>query len=319
VRVTVVGGGVVRLTTALALAEHGHAVECVRDLPVLATVSRVAGGLWFPYHCEPRERTRLWAKETHEWLVGLSGDPATGVRVARGTLVGPPDADLWWAQGLDAAADVRPATAAELPPGVPHGTSARLPLVDTGRFLPWLEQRCVGAGVRLRDERVVALADLVGDAVVVAAGLRSGELTGDDALAPGRGQVVRLRNPGLDDWLVDGEDPEALPYVLPHGDTVICGGTDVEGEWSTEPDPEAERAILARCRERVPALASAERVDTVVGLRPLAPEVRLVRDDDGGRPVVTNYGHGGAGVTLARGCALEVVRLLDALPSTVGR
>jgi D-amino-acid oxidase len=310
VRVTVVGGGVVGLTTALSLADHGHAVECIRDLPVLATVSRVAGGLWFPYHCEPRERTLLWAKATHDWLVRLAEDPATGVRVARGTLVGPPDPDLWWAQGLDASAEVRAANAAELPPGVLHGTSARLPLVDTGRFLPWLEQRCVRAGVGLRDERVGALSDVAGDAVVVAAGLRSGELTGDDALAPGRGQVVRLRNPGLDDWLVDGEDPDALTYVLPHGDVVICGGTDVEGEWSTEPDPQAERAILARCRDRVPVLASAERLDTLVGLRPLAPAVRLARDDASGRPVVTNYGHGGAGVTLAWGCASEVAGLL---------
>jgi D-amino-acid oxidase len=32
-----------------------------------------------------------------------------------------------------------------------------------------------------------------------------------------------------------------------------------------------------------------------------------------GRPVVHDYGHGGAGVTLSYGCAADVVRLVDAL------
>ncbi len=317
-RVTVVGGGVIGLMSALALADDGHDVECIRDQPVEATVSRVAGGLWFPYHCEPRERTSLWAKETHDWLVGLAVDPDTGVRVARGTFVGPADPDLWWADGLPESADVRPATAAELPAGVGHGTSARLPLVDTGRFLPWLEARCADAGVRSTVARVRDLAEVRADAVVVAAGLRSGALTGDLGLRPGRGQVVRVRNPGIEDWLVD-DGSDGLTYVLPHGDVVVCGGTDVEGDWSTEPDPGATAAVLARCRDRVPVLASAETIDTVVGLRPLASPVRLARDDESGRPVVTNYGHGGAGVTLSWGCAQEVVRLLEALPSTVGR
>jgi D-amino-acid oxidase len=47
-----------------------------------------------------------------------------------------------------------------------------------------------------------------------------------------------------------------------------------------------------------------------VGLRPVAPEVSLTASDIGGRVVVTNHGHGGAGVTLSWGCAQEVVRLV---------
>jgi D-amino-acid oxidase len=43
-----------------------------------------------------------------------------------------------------------------------------------------------------------------------------------------------------------------------------------------------------------------------VGLRPYRPEVRLERD---GR-VIHNYGHGGSGFTLCRGCAEDVVALV---------
>ncbi|MGL5863898.1 MAG: FAD-dependent oxidoreductase, partial [Phycicoccus sp.] len=60
--VTVVGGGVVGLTTALELARAGHDVRCVRERPAAETVSAVAGGLWFPYHVEPRERVLDWAR-----------------------------------------------------------------------------------------------------------------------------------------------------------------------------------------------------------------------------------------------------------------
>jgi D-amino-acid oxidase len=45
-----------------------------------------------------------------------------------------------------------------------------------------------------------------------------------------------------------------------------------------------------------------------VGLRPVRPTVRLEAEGH----VVHCYGHGGAGVTLAWGCGLEVAALLRA-------
>ena len=44
-----------------------------------------------------------------------------------------------------------------------------------------------------------------------------------------------------------------------------------------------------------------------VGLRPARPEVRLEAEPlGGGRVLWHNYGHGGGGVTLSWGCALEI-------------
>ena len=69
-RVTVVGGGVIGLTSALGLARAGHTVRCVRDEPVGDTTSAVAGGLWFPYHVEPRDRVLAWGRVALDRFTG---------------------------------------------------------------------------------------------------------------------------------------------------------------------------------------------------------------------------------------------------------
>jgi D-amino-acid oxidase len=308
--VTVVGGGVSGLTSALQLASAGHDVRCVRDQAVEDTVSRVAGGLWFPYHVQPRDLAIRWGLVSLARFTAIAvAEPfeVTGVRLAQGVLVHRAEPDLWWTEGVEG---VRPARTDELPPGAARGMVAALPLIDTGRYLPWLERECASAGVELVAGHVDDLDEVEDVVVVVACGLRSASFTADVELRPARGQVVRLANPGLTDWLVDGDDPDTLTYVLPHGDTVVCGGTDVEGSWDTAVDPDTEREILARCIAAVPALAGAPIVGRAVGLRPVAPEVRLARHTTEGRTVITNYGHGGAGVTLSWGCAAAVVRLV---------
>jgi len=145
---------------------------------------------------------------------------------------------------------------------------------------------------------------------VLAAGLRSGDLVDDNSGVPVQGQVVRLANPGLRDWLLDEDNPAGLTYVVPRGDDVVVGGTAVEGATGTDPDPAVEAAILARARALIPALRGAAVLSRGVGLRPGRPTVRLDRTELDGRPLISCYGHGGAGVTLSWGCAADVVALI---------
>jgi D-amino-acid oxidase len=305
--VTVVGGGVIGLTSALGLARAGHTVRCVRDEPVADTTSAVAGGLWFPYHVEPRDRVLAWGRVALDRFTDLARDPDAGVAVREGVVVERGVADRWWTAALPTW---REAQAGELPAGAPAGVVASVPLVTMPVFLPWLETRCVEAGVELELGWVSDLAQVRGEVVVVAAGLRSGTLVDDHAGTPSRGQVALLANPGLTHWLIDNEHPEGMVYVLPHPGWVVCGGTDVAGSWDVEPDRHVHDAIVRRVRTVVPALARAEVLGARVGLRPVAPEVRLTASEVDGRPVVVNYGHGGAGVTLSWGCADDVVRLV---------
>ena len=86
-RVTVVGGGVMGLTSALGLARAGHAVRCVRDAPVADTTSAVAGGLWFPYRVEPRDRVLDWGRAAFDRFAALARDPDAGVALREGVVV----------------------------------------------------------------------------------------------------------------------------------------------------------------------------------------------------------------------------------------
>ena len=155
-------------------------------------------------------------------------------------------------------------------------------------------------------------AEVDGDVIVLAAGLRSADLVGDPDVYPVRGQIVRLSNPGLTRWLLDDGDPEALTYVVPRFDDVVCGGTAEPGQLDLTPDPDVEAAILARARALEPALAGARVTGRAVGLRPARTVVRLEAEVRDGRRIVHCYGHGGAGVTLSWGCADDVVGLVDA-------
>jgi D-amino-acid oxidase len=94
----------------------------------------------------------------------------------------------------------------------------------------------------------------------------------------------------------------------PYG--VVLGGTAQDDSWDREPDPAQAAAILERCARIRPALAGARVLGHRVGLRPARPQVRLeaVQLPSGGR-LVHNYGHGGAGVTVAWGCAQEAALL----------
>jgi D-amino-acid oxidase len=173
-------------------------------------------------------------------------------------------------------------------------------------YLPWLLDELAAAGVAFQATTVTELAAVPADVVVNATGLGARELAGDADLSGVRGQVVRVADPGLAGWTLDEDHPDGMVYVVPRGADVVCGGTAVDGDESTEPDPSEAERILARCRAVVPELGNATVLGHAVGVRPARPAVRLERAGD----VVHCYGHGGAGVTLSWGCADEVTRLV---------
>lgn len=290
-RVTVAGAGMVGLTSAYRLAEAGHEVTVVAAAPPAETTSAVAGGVVYPPGRSPDERLVRWTAAS---LEVFRGHGAPGVRFRRGRILLPPGApDPRW---LAAVGDpVRDSDRVELTTAV----------IDTPVYLTWLLAGVRALGVRVEHRTLTTLSGLPADVVVNAAGLGAGPLADDASMVPVGGQVVHVTDPGVPGFVVDETGP-GVTYVIPHGDHVVCGGTEEPGRDDTDPNPGVTADILRRCRELEPRLAGAEVLRSLVGLRPFRREVRLERVGD----VVHCYGHGGAGITLSWGCAADVASLV---------
>ncbi|ANS69398.1 D-amino acid oxidase [Streptomyces lincolnensis] len=305
--IVVVGGGVVGLTTAVVLAERGRRVRVWSRDPVEGTTSAVAGALWWPYHIEPVALARAWALRSLDVYEELAARPEeTGVRMVEGVLgeADPDAADAWVTDRLPGLR----ATTAEEYAGT--GTWVRLPLIDMPAHLPWLRDRFVAAGGTIEARTVADLAEVDAPVVVNCTGLAARELVPDPSVRPVRGQLVVVENPGIHTFVVSTDADGEMAYFFPQPGRLLLGGTAVEDEWSTEPDPVTAAAIVRRCAALRPEIAGARVLEHRVGLRPARDAVRLEREPlSGGRVLVHNYGHGGAGVTVAWGCAEEAAGL----------
>lgn len=306
-RVTVVGSGVIGLSVAHEFARAGDVVTVVADADIAHSVSTVAAAVWFPY-LSASPATGDWLTRSLARYREISLDESAGVDLRAGTVVErTPHPDRSWMPVVVGATE-----ATVLPEGALSGVRATVPVVTSGVYGEWLTARCRDLGVRFEVRGVASVDEFAGNAdlVVVAAGLRSGQLLGDDSsVVPVRGQVVRLENPGLTDWWIDDDNPGGLTYVVPRRDDIVCGGVSEVGATSLELDDATERAILERTTALVPQLAGLRIVSRGVGLRPSRPTVRLERVPGHAVPVIACYGHGGSGVTLSWGCAEAVVEL----------
>ncbi len=303
-----VGGGVIGLTTAVVLAERGRTVRVWAREPAEETTSAVAGALWWPYRIAPVAAARAWALRSLEVYEELAAGAApAGVRLAEGVLgeTERHEVDGWAAARLPG---LRAATAGEY-----HGQGlwVRLPLVDMSVHLPWLRDRLAAAGGSVETRTVTDWAEVDAPVVVNCTGLGARTLVPDPAVRPVRGQLVVVENPGVRTWTVSADPASGeTAYVFPHGDRLVLGGTAEEDVWSREPDPAVAAGIVRRCAALRPEIAGARVLEHRVGLRPARDTVRLEREAlPGGRALVHNYGHGGAGVTVSWGCAEEAARL----------
>ncbi|MFJ8198123.1 NAD(P)/FAD-dependent oxidoreductase [Streptomyces sp. NPDC096152] len=306
--VVVVGGGVVGLTTAVVLAERGRRVRVWTREPAERTTSAVAGALWWPYRIEPVSLAGDWALESLAVFEELAARPEeTGVRMVEGVhgetrldSLGP------WAARVPG---LRAARAGEYPG---TGLWARLPLIDMPAHLPWLRERLLRAGGTVEERTVRDLTAVDAPVVVNCTGLGARDLVPDEGVRPVRGQLVVVENPGITTWLTSVDHASsATTYFFPQPGGLVLGGTAEEDVWSLTPDPAVAERIVARCAAFRPEIAGARVLGHRVGLRPARHAVRLERVPlPGGRVLVHHYGHGGAGVTVAWGCARQAAGLV---------
>mmetsp|Transcript_16734 Transcript_16734/g.50001 ORF Transcript_16734/g.50001 Transcript_16734/m.50001 type:complete len:519 (-) Transcript_16734:2569-4125(-) len=327
-RITVLGGGVIGLATAVVLQEafpRGSVTVAARAF-LQDTTSHGAAGLWEPVKLGSEQdptQTDRWAGVTYQHLQRLH---ASADALAAGVICTP--GYSLFSGGVDHAAPVglpswtsqashvhrlSPTELNSFAQPYQGGFAYTTYICEGGRYLPYLTRRFQKAGGRL----VVAdpktpdeLEELLDEGnpkrldchvLVNCTGLDGArDLFGDMSVYPIRGQILRVRAP----WIKSYYNVDNEHYIIPNIDTVVLGGT---GQYSYEPkgpDAADRQHILGAACAHLPSLMHAEILEDWVGFRPGRPSVRQELGTwRGGLPVVHSYGHGGSGITLHWGVA----------------
>ena len=181
-------------------------------------------------------------------------------------------------------------------------------VIEQKYYLSWMMKRLEILGVKFKQRKVASLDEFVDqgyDAVINCAGLGSYELIKDDKsqMYPIRGQVLRIKAPWIKNVWFFGTS-----YLIPNIDSVVVGGTAQKGDWNTVPSIQDTEKIMNDVCTLFPSLRNAPVESVWAGLRPGRTPLRLETEIyKSSLPVIHNYGHGGSGVTIAMGCAQDVV------------
>ena len=311
----VIGGGVIGLAVAWRLAQQGAGVVLLeRDEPGRGT-SHVAAGMLAPVSEaqpleEPLLRLGIASARTYPGFAAALRE-ASGLDpgyLQCGTLIAARDRDE--AEALERELQIRtrfglevrrltPTEARRVEPALAPTIRGALEVaddhaVDPRRLIASLAGAVRRGGVQMRtgaavteielgaDDafRAVRLSDgerLVGEAVVVAAGVWSADLSGlpPDALVPLRpvkGQIMRLRDPSGAGLMTRALRLPAA-YLVPRGDgRYVLGATVEERGFDTTVTAGALFELLRDAVELVPGVSELVIDELSAGIRPGTPD-----------------------------------------------
>ncbi|CDF35195.1 unnamed protein product [Chondrus crispus] len=355
-RVLVIGGGVVGITSAIGLREAGFDVTVVAEHYENIT-SNVAGALWeWPpavcgQHGDPRSlsSSKHWCMVSYDKFKELHstyGEGECGVYLqdvffyfrfsvdkccfnlekmnelkdkvdgfARGMHIVPEGVDPQFVEN-----------------NIKDCYKHMAPMVDTDKYMPWLQQQARDKGCILLQERIdshVLLEEdtlrkrYKADAIVVSPGLGAIDIVGDTHMYPLRGALVWVKQPNGAARAAhcisheEGSSSEQdIVFIVPRGkDHVVLGGLAQPNQWDRDlslDDPIVDQ-MYKGCLDLLPALRPLEldpKENVRTGLYPFT-STNVLLERIPSTNVVLNYGHGGAGVTLSWGCAEKVVSLVQ--------
>ena len=348
-RIAIVGSGVIGLSIACRLAELGSdniSVTIISGQSPLETTSAVAAAYWSPYWIGGYDRT--WASSTLDQLQSMatSSSPDMGLQIVEfrewldeagaEELTNVIDEAYWWRNlpGIDFSWEKLNEPIPIVLPKLGafaftsevrfHTVVARMP-----DYLSYLQKRALGSGRAVVEsrwiERLEPLLDSF-DTVINCTGWGAKRLVSHDpetaAMRLLAGHVVRVETQSLPyaTSLHRSSFKQRPLYIVPRRgstDDAICGGTAIEILGDIDPRRPFDFPISEVCDEIhqlccafSPGIASGQRRENLVGLRPMRSSVRIERDLLQSR-LLHCYGHGGSGLTLSWGSADQVMKLLE--------
>lgn len=305
-----IGCGVSGLTTAIVMLESGYEVQIITDKLPNETTSMKAGAIWFPYEIEPKEQVNIWSLASYKKYEKLFDAAEVGISMVDTMVLIDKEEDAWWKNAIPKNR-IRKANVSEMPNGCHLGYIMSVPLISPPIYLKFLFNQFKKLGGQVIIQHVNSITELetANNLIVNCTGLGSRKLMNDNSMYAIQGQIVKAKVQTNINCIIDERENSSIhefAYIFPRNDALILGGTAVNGNESTTVDDETTKRIMERCQLIEPNFQNIEIESTYVGLRPARPEIRLERNGN----VIHNYGHGGAGFTVAWGCAWAVRDLI---------
>lgn len=361
-RLKVVGSGIVALTTAAVFAEVGHDVslyfhgqhgeaasEKLTHQVMYKSTTGAAAAFWTPFAVG--DYKRIWALRSLVRFAEQSNpskvQSVNGVFWGRLNVYGQSHDELlnecrtslWWSKlprttldnghhGIETLCN--PINISEVP--FTNRFSARVPIIDMSRYLPWLVGYVSQLGVNLIAMNQYATPEFCQDggdysAICLCAGGWTPQMIEEEdeelfgltghLLAGSISHVGHAAGEVNLAHMPDGERPVYTVSTL-EPNRIWMGGTAFYSTFHASgknvapaEDSENDR-ILKECEEMLQTKILPTQ-ETRTGIRPYRKSVRLelVQKEGLEVPLCVNYGHGGAGISLAWGCAEEVLSLIE--------
>ncbi|GLV40150.1 D-amino acid oxidase 2 [Carabus blaptoides fortunei] len=324
--IAVIGGGVIGVTSAIQIQKDVPTAKVTIFAEKLSpnTTGDISAGLWMPFLLQqtPASDIMKWSKVTHDCLeklwreglaekVGICLQTVLRLYAAENTAI--PD----WANVPYGFCMMSSKTVNTL--SKQHGKKYRAAshfvtyTVEPTKMLPYLIQEFLSKGGNLVQKKVENFNELCDyDVIVNCAGLAARNLTLDKDIHAIRGQVCRVKAPWQ--FTIMSDESEDGNYIIPNTSDVVLGGTHQDDNENLSVNPDDKAFILDGCKQIVPGLKTITEYNDGVGLRPGRSKVRIeaekIFSEGKTLSVVHNYGHGGAGVTLCFGCAIDASNLV---------
>ncbi|WP_311389925.1 glycine oxidase ThiO [Corynebacterium haemomassiliense] len=295
--ISVVGAGIIGLTTALTLADRGHTVT-IHDPEPASGATHHAGGMLAPtaevvYKQDPlfplMRASAEWYPELIELTAKYTGLPA-GYRTDGTLVVARDTADKTHLNELReyqsrhgmSVDKLTTRQARRLEPALSPAINGAVRIDGDHQVQPRLFTRalldaCRSAHVTFTTDRIDSL-DQLGNAdqVVVANGLGASQLVEGLDLRPVYGDVLHVRVPKhqypLLTRVVRGFVEDRPVYLIPREDGTLTIGATTREDGRGNPQVQGIHQLLRDAIELVPALEECDFVEATAGARPGTPD-----------------------------------------------